>query len=93
MELSPDLLRIAARRWAALEDDLAAASRLLRSAPPGGFGTAALEAAELLAAVAEELATLGAGAGAQADGLLLTARLAEDADATVAAALQGRDPG
>ena len=93
MELAPDDLRTAARRWDALASDLAEAAGTMRGAPTAGLGRAAGEAVLLLAAAEGALLELRDGTERLVDGLLVSARLATDVDDRVAAALARIRPG
>jgi hypothetical protein len=87
VELSPSHLRAAARRWDDWSDGVAEAMAGLRRAPVESFGDASGEAMLLLDAVADAVSHLAGDADRLVDGLLLTARLVEDADERVADAL------
>ena len=93
MELDPDELAAAARRWAAVAADLADAAQVLRGAPTWRFGDASGEAVALLQAVERAVAGIGADADRLADGLLVTMRAVVDADEAVAASLAPLAPG
>ena len=93
MELSPDRLRAAARRWDALAAELAGAGSLLRAAPTAGLAEAAGEAVVLLDAAVDAVSRLHHDSDDVVDGLLLTAALVSDADDRVATALGRLDDG
>ena len=93
MELSPDRLRAAARRWDALADELAGAASLLRGAPTAGVADAPGEAVALLDAAVDAVSRLHRDTDDVVDGLLLTAALVSDADDRVATALGRLDDG
>jgi len=84
VELAPDHLRTAARRWEAYAADLVDAGVQLRTTPTGGLGEAAGEAGLLLDAAAETVSRLAAGADRVVDGLLVTLGAVVDADEAVA---------
>ena len=91
MELSPDRLRAAARRWDALADELAGAASLLRGAPTAGVADAPGEAVALLDAAVDAVSRLHRATAVA--GLRLTAALVSAADAHAATALGRRDDG
>ena len=91
MEVDPDALRAAARRWDALAEDLAGAAALLRGAPTAGLGESSGEAGPLLAAAEDAVARLQREADDLVDGLLMTSALVADADDRVAAAFEQID--
>ncbi len=89
MELVPDQLRTAARRWDALAADLADAAAQLRRTAAGGLGDAAGEAALLLDVAEATVSGLADDAARVVDGLLVTVSSVVDADDAAAAALSG----
>ena len=90
MELAPDHLHAAARRWDAAAADLVDAAAQLRSAPTGGLGDVTGEAALLLDVAEATVSGLAAEAERVVDGLLVTLGAVVDADEAAAAALAHR---
>ena len=87
MDVPPNDLRVAARRWDACGADLTEAARVVGGAPTPGFGDAAAEAAALQVAVERALSDLRTDAERVVDGLLATHRAVVDADEAVATSL------
>ncbi|WP_432478814.1 hypothetical protein [Nocardioides sp. GXQ0305] len=91
MELSPDELSAAARRWDALAVDLADAVASVRGGPVGGPGDVAGEVAQLREVLERTASGIEADLDTLVEGLLVTVRAVAAAEDAVVSGLARRD--